>query len=54
MRLTEEFRLLPRNHRAKEDKLEVYALILLYIVTLIRYVFFGNILATSNNDASKH
>lgn len=23
LRLTEEFRLLPKNHRAKEDKLEV-------------------------------
>jgi lysine-specific demethylase 3 len=26
VRLTEEFRLLPKNHRSKEDKLEVHVL----------------------------
>ena len=28
IRLTEEFRVLPPNHRAKEDKLEVYLILL--------------------------
>lgn len=34
VRLTEEFRLLPPNHRAKEDKLEVCLCILLVNITL--------------------
>jgi lysine-specific demethylase 3 len=37
LRLTEEFRLLPKNHRAKEDKLEVLLFTFLpfcYIITI--------------------
>lgn len=47
VRLTEEFRLLPKNHRSKEDKLEVHAYIFVeHIMTrdvelVLHYFCFG-------------
>ena len=32
IRLTEEFRLLPPNHQAKEDKLEVFVIFYVYMM----------------------
>ncbi|PNX82455.1 transcription factor jumonji (JmjC) domain protein [Trifolium pratense] len=38
LRLTEEFRLLPKNHRAKEDKLEVKKMTLYAVSNAVRQV----------------
>ncbi|KAF5947529.1 hypothetical protein HYC85_013486 [Camellia sinensis] len=40
IRLTEEFRLLPKTHRSKEDKLEVHVTIFYHIITLYFAFFF--------------
>ena len=40
IRLTDEFRTLPQNHRAKEDKLEVYNWIYLFDMTINVYKIF--------------
>ena len=39
LRLTEEFRQLPKNHRAREDKLEVYPFIDVLIQTIFDLLF---------------
>lgn len=51
VRLTEEFRLLPKNHRAKEDKLEVplFLSICVCYIVVVALVYFIEIVMDRGN-----
>lgn len=44
VRLTEEFRLLPKDHRSKEDKLEVHVCIILEHIIIPNFESYYNFL----------